>query len=321
MAPRTRSKARAEAPPSRFEELDDDLQRMIVWATTEGGAVKPAAALRGVNKKLRTMVEATRTMVEATRTWHDEWVDAWMERCTLLSENECATRSRYEAGGDMSIEEVIENLAGSIKWLVHNDWPQEQAEAYALISCCLNAPLAAAVRDRSDPSAAVRDRSDRYAASTRLMCEALAERAKQMTKAAPLLYINLTGKIGLATEDPAWEALMQPGATAGLGLVTNGVARGVNADDRNFPDNKGFYTGMTRDGKLTFELQDSDVVCLRSAPADADGYHSLVHTGGASYDMPPLATATLEKVEEPGEWQVCGHKVQRRLFTVRVTYK
>ena len=46
---------------------------MIVWATTEGGLVKPAAALRGVNKKLRAMVEATHT-------WHNEWVDAWMER-------------------------------------------------------------------------------------------------------------------------------------------------------------------------------------------------------------------------------------------------
>ena len=80
---------------------------------------------------------------------------------------------------------------------------------------------------------------------------------------------------------------------------------------------------MNRGGKTTDELQDSDVVCLRSAAADADGDHSLVHTGGvrgASYDMPPLATVTLEKVEQPGEWEANGHKVQRRLFTVRVTY-
>ena len=33
-----------------------------------------------------------------------------------------------------------------------------------------------------------------------------------------------------------------------------------------------------------------------------------------------MATMTLEKVEEPGEWEVLGHKVQRRLFTVSVTY-
>ena len=76
MAPRTRSKARAEAPASLFEDLDDDLQNMIVWATTEGGAAKPNAALLGVNKKLRAMVEATHT-------WHKEWVNAWMERDAL----------------------------------------------------------------------------------------------------------------------------------------------------------------------------------------------------------------------------------------------
>ena len=38
--------------------------------------------------------------------------------------------------------------------------------------------------------------------------------------------------------------------------------------------------------------------------------------------MAVLATVTLEKVEEPGEWEVRGGlKVQRRLFTVRVTFK
>ena len=92
-------------------------------------------------------------------------------------------------------------------------------------------------------------------------------------------------------------------------------------DNRLFPDDKGYYVGVNTGGNTTYELQDSDVVCLRSAAADADGYHSLVRTGGAGYEMPPLATVTLEKVEEPGEWEVCGQKVQRRLFTVRVSFK
>ena len=289
--------------PCLFEELlDDDLQNMIVWATTEGGAIKPAAALRGVNKKLRTMVEETRT-------WHNEWVAMWMERNKLTGES--FPRSRYEAGGDMSIETVIEYAAANIKLQVDNGWPQEQAEAYQVITASLAAPLAAAVRERSD----------RYAASTRLVCEVLAERAKQMTVAAPLVYWNLTGKFGLATVDPAWDALTQPGASAGLGFVTNGVVQGDTADSRCFPDDKGYCKPVSTGGKLTFELQDSDVVCFHSAAADADGYHSLVHIGGAGHTMPPLATVTLEKVEEPGEWEVCGHKVQRRLFTVRVSFK
>ena len=87
------------------------------------------------------------------------------------------------------------------------------------------------------------------------------------------------------------------------------------------PDINKPYVGVNRGGQTwTFQLQDSDVVCFRSAAADADGYHSLVQKGGASYTMPPLATVTLEKVEQPGEWEVRGLKVQRRLYTVRVTY-
>jgi len=40
-----------------------------------------------------------------------------------------------------------------------------------------------------------------------------------------------------------------------------------------------------------------------------------------TYDLPPLATVTLVKVEEPGQWEVLGHRVRRRLYTVSVTYK
>jgi len=89
------------------------------------------------------------------------------------------------------------------------------------------------------------------------------------------------------------------------------------ADEDSFPDDKGFCVSVSYKN----ELQDSDVVCVRSAAAAADGYHSLIQTGDSGYEMPPLATVTLEKVEQPGEWEANGHKVQRRLFTVRVTYK
>ena len=244
------------------------------------------------------------------RTWREEWADAYMERFKLEG-YDYNDRSEFEAGGSLSIEKCIKDMAANIKWKVDHGWPQEQAEAYQVIGACLAAPLAAAVRERSD----------RYAASTHVVCDALAQRAKQMTEAAPLVYVNLTGKFGLATDDPAWEALMQPGASAGLGFVSNGVVMASPATARTFPDDKGYYKCFNRDGKETFELQDSDVVCFRSAAADADGYHSRVQPSGGAYDLPPLATVTLEKVEQPGEWEVCGHKVQRRLFTVSVSYK
>ena len=50
--------------------------------------------------------------------------------------------------------------------------------AYAVIVCCLKAPLAAAVRDRSDPDPAVRARSD-HTAVTRIVCDALAQQASR----------------------------------------------------------------------------------------------------------------------------------------------
>ena len=68
-----------------------------------------------------------------------------------------------------------------------------------------------------------------------VLCEALAQRAKQMTQAAPLVYINLTGRFGLATEDPAWQALLQPGASAGLSFVTDGIVHGLDTTANNFP--------------------------------------------------------------------------------------
>ena len=39
------------------------------------------------------------------------------------------------------------------------------------------------------------------------------------------------------------------------------------------------------------------------------------------YALPPLATVKFESVQQPGEWEVRGQRVQQRLFTVSVTYK
>ena len=47
------------------------------------------------------------------------------------------------------------------------------------------------------------------------------------------------------------------------------------------------------------------MVCLRSAPVDADGHHSLIQVSDAGYEMPPLATVTLS-LQQSGEWEVCA---------------
>ena len=71
---------------------------------------------------------------------------------------------------------------------------------------------------------------------------------------------------------------------------------------------------------MEYVLQEADVVCFRSEPEDGYGYHSLLHTGGSGYTMPPLASVVIERVQRPGEWVVNGHVIQRTLYTARFTY-
>ena len=58
----------------------------------------------------------------------------------------------------------------------------------------------------------------------------------------------------------------------------------------------------------------------QSAPTDAYGYHSLVHSGGTTYSCPPLARIQLESVRPPGTWEVHGKAIHKTLFTVTLTY-
>ena len=59
-----------------------------------------------------------------------------------------------------------------------------------------------------------------------------------------------------------------------------------------------------------------------SAPADADGLHTLIPWNEkGTCKLPPMATVTLEKIDEPGEWEANGKRVKRRLYTVSVSYR
>ena len=244
-------------------------------------------------------------------TWRQEWIDAYVERGRI--EGKSWPRAMFEAGGISSVEAMIEYYGAAIRWKVSIGWSLEQAEPYTVISACLAAPLAAAMRERSP----------RYAACTHSVCDALAAQAKRLDVVVPPVYCNLTGMFGLSTLDPRWELLQQPGASVGISFVIDGLCQADLPDLQVFPDEEGFYVHMDYGEGDVYELQDSDVVCFRGAPPDADGsYHSLIPiTSFGSHALPPLATATLESIQQPGEWEVCGQRVRRRLLTVSVTYK
>ena len=82
------------------------------------------------------------------------------------------------------------------------------------------------------------------------------------------MYKNLTGEFGLATDDPAFAALAQPGK-CGAQLLTNGVASAFGASSEAFPNAEGYHAPVKYGGEDSYELQDSDAVCFQSAPADA----------------------------------------------------
>ena len=241
--------------------------------------------------------------------WEDEFPEAMMERDQLLGVSK--PRSDYEEGGVSSVAKKLLDFADAIQWQVDNGWPREQASAYTVISSCASAPLAAAVRERSA----------RYAASTHVICETLTEQARRLTTPAPPVYRHLTGVFGLANDDPAWGVLLRSDTRPGLSFVTNARCIGQIPNSNFFPDDQGFYVAKNVQGVRSYHLQDSDVVCIRSAPNDSS-YHSMIrgnHLG--THYSPPLTTVTLEKVEEPGEWEANGHRIKRRLYIVSVSYR
>ena len=94
-------------------------------------------------------------------------------------------------------------------------------------------------------------------------------------------------------------------------------------------DESGFhvFTGHDPLGEEQWELQDSDIIYFRNTPADSSGYQALLLQVGdptlpddADFMLPSFAHVTLEAVQQPGEWQVRGIFVRRRLFTVSVRF-
>jgi hypothetical protein len=58
------------------------------------------------------------------------------------------------------------------------------------------------------------------------------------------------------------------------------------------------------------------VVAFRSAPADGDRQRSMIDTNRHTYALPPLATVTLERVQEAGQWRAFRKTLSCRLYTV-----
>lgn len=269
-----------------------------------------AAAERAPSPMLVTNVKRRVGPMPLTRTWRDEWADLNSRNGEL-----CGIVPAPADLGDAehSIKQWIERRARSIAWKVEAGWNRAQAQAYTLVTVRGTAALARALQDGDS----------RFAASTHLVCGILSARALQQPEIAPLCYFHLHGQHGLATNDPdAWGKLLSPKASVGLSFVTNAVATAqATADGSHFPDARGFHAYVGG----AYVLQESDVVAFHSAPATAHTLHTLVKVNGSvadTFDLPPMATVTLESVKQPGEWSAFGQQgIRQRLFTVTVAYE
>ena len=241
------------------------------------------------------------------RSWETEWQRLRSDELALTGQS--VPPGAFGRGGSESVEARVAAFEKTIAWAKAAGWSDVHAEAYTLISCCGRAALARALRANSPA----------YAACTHLAFEALSSAASTLREPAPPCYTSLEGRFGLVALDPCWAALLDAGAKVGLQLVTSAIVFGDAGAGALKAE--GFHKLVNRDGATEYELQESDVVCFVSHAAADEGMHrSLVQTGGSSYDVPPMATITLDRIDGPGEWEAHGVRPQRRRFSVTVSY-
>ena len=199
-----------------------------------------------------------------------------------------------------NLDVAIERTSGSVDRKIERGWAAEDARAYCALAAGCTAPIAKSLAEKSP----------QFAASIHLLVELLNRQACKQAGQAADCYANLEGSFGLVTEDPAWRGLLES-ERPGTSFQTKSLTL-AHASHKEF----------TAEGMLVDdEVQPSDVVCFVSAPEDAAGLHTMVRTSAAAeFALPPLATVTLQDVEEPGEWKVGDLSVNRRLFIVTECY-
>jgi hypothetical protein len=270
----------------------------------------------------------------AGRVWRDEWAQLRLSQARLLAQSRGRALAFEEQINQMTLpvalsyfgdegqsgciaNEVRHTYASSILFKRNAGWSEERATEVSLL----------ASRCSSAISHAIRTGQRAYAASCWTMCAALWERAwsEEATVTMPPCYAHLDGEFGLATDDPAWEAVRADGAVEGrTRFRISGLPFAHEANSSVFPDGRGYHVPITGVGGVTYELADADIVRFISRVPDAavTGWtcRSLLLTDECVGRLPPFATVTLEHVWAPGEWCVGDKRIGRRCFDVTVSF-
>ena len=146
-----------------------------------------------------------------------------------------------------------------------------------------------------------------------MLCEALTQQAaKQRFNRPPAVCAKLAGRGGLSADDPAWEALLRTtcaaeeaaraGPLIGEDTTSNIVSFRTNAVALAATDVT--RRGVVWSGQPTADVPGPGIVYFRQRALAGGAHRSLVEVGSDRYALPPLARVTLERVDEPGEWQL-----------------
>eukprot|EP00747_Dinoflagellata_sp_TGD_P168748 gnl/TRDRNA2_/TRDRNA2_195880_c0_seq1.p1 gnl/TRDRNA2_/TRDRNA2_195880_c0~~gnl/TRDRNA2_/TRDRNA2_195880_c0_seq1.p1 ORF type:complete len:335 (+),score=67.54 gnl/TRDRNA2_/TRDRNA2_195880_c0_seq1:131-1135(+) len=287
------------------------------------------------------------------RTWRDEWVDLRMEELQLQGQGFLAKSDYFAQEGEGNLQNMTELFAKYVKWQVAAGWDRSQAEAYTVLASCGRAALGRAAREGANRYAASQSlvRSVLRAQSLKIkepappsyrnltgnfsLCnedpcwEALVDRSKRHgswswfgcdTRSCDARSTEPGERDERADEEAMSLAERKLKWGEGLSFTTSAITTGV-CDRAYFPDEKGFSVSICKGGKTRHVTQDSDIVCFQSAAADESGFHSLIQTAEGTYDLPPASTVELVSIQDPGDWKVYDKCIQRRLYTVSVTYK
>lgn len=271
----------------------------------------------------------------ADRKWQDEYPRArveglWGKRIVMadMAPDEIEKYETdikvYQTGGGESIE----------AWALIRGHPmqryltmsaEDQFACWLLLGALCGASIGRAIRDHSSEYAACTHYvSDIIRKQALALChEQVVSSGSTPVDVKQKLYGPLTGQhYSLVAKDPYWEELCLPTCQPGTSFLTSNVASFNLENDFYFKDPRGWTTSLIHvNGVKSERLLESDIVCVVKAGMVQGKLCSPVELGAAGAAIPPMATITLEKIEEAGKWRTDGGRsVQRRLLTVRVAY-
>lgn len=335
------------------EELPDELQRSILHKLSAVGLAQASAVcakLKGfacevAERRLRQSLPHLPPGADATpcwlrslgfrelvgarpaTTWRDEFVDAMVECATIDHQRDPDSplpleRSEYGPDGELGLEQASKTfLASYVGRRVAAGWTEEEALLYKCTTTTLDA-LA----------------HERFPATVHAHIELYSEMARRTAAVPEQLYCKLLGGSGLAHCDPSWS----PAALLTLGVGGSFVSKVMLSGFRgilHLSNAEGWEEPVDDEHPEQTHVLPSDVVCFRSAPKDAAGFHALIHgqwpdasrrvtrstAFGEDEDhwgAPLFTRVTLERVQHAGEWRGYegGPLMKVRLFTVSFSF-